>query len=104
MTSTFVRIPVPQQLWDAVRIAGQDHVLALLRQERMIALFASNPTEEREALKGRCAEAIDRANGVSDARGAMDAAIVSLAKAEVAHVLGDAITPAAHSSYNRSQK
>lgn len=88
MSTTFVRIPVPQPLWDAVRATGQAYVLALVADERVRALYVADPTEVFETLCGRDQVLIDAAQRVRTAREAMQAAITALAQAEVAHVMG----------------
>jgi hypothetical protein len=88
MSTTIVRIPGHQPLWNAFREAARDYAFALLKDEHMRALYAANPTEVSETLRGRDAAMTDGASAVGNARVAMHAAITELAHAQVARVMG----------------
>jgi hypothetical protein len=88
MSTTIVRIPVPQELWTAVRATASTHLQALIDYERTCTLYAADPSNDLTTMQGRQKSLDYHADAVGRTRTAMQAAIAALAKAEVEHVMG----------------
>jgi hypothetical protein len=82
MSTTVVRIPVPQYLWDKFRKAGSDHLLAKLDHARMSYIYSGTDSA------GSAAELDALWVRVSAAAAAEFDARMVLAKAQADHVMG----------------